>query len=113
VDIRTTDVYTNEEVLEIIRKNIESDYGSPSLSLNPSGISREHPLVRIAEESGIELFGSPTMSDQTFVSAPSVKMGPGMSERSHTSDEYVYLSEIEHGIKTYIYLLEKFLTGKE
>ncbi len=112
VDIRTTDVYSNEEVLEVIKANINSGFGQPSLSLNPSGISEEHPLVRIAEESGITLIGSPTMSDQTFVSAPSVKMGPGMSERSHTSDEYVYLSEIEHGIQTYIYLLEKFLSGK-
>jgi acetylornithine deacetylase len=112
VDIRTTDTYSNEEVLEIIDKNIKSDYGTPSLSLNPSSIPQDHPLVKIAKESGVEIFGSPTMSDQTFVSAPSVKMGPGMSERSHTSDEYVYLSEIEHGIQTYIYLLEKFLTGK-
>jgi acetylornithine deacetylase len=111
VDIRTTDVYNNEEVLRIIKENIKSDFGQPSLSLNPSAIAENHPLVRIARENGIELFGSPTMSDQTFISAPSVKMGPGMSERSHTSDEYVYLNEIEHGIQTYIYLLEKFLTG--
>ncbi len=113
VDIRSTDVYGNEEILNIIKKHIKSDYGKPSLSLNPSGIDKTHPLVKIAKESGIELFGSPTMSDQTFITAPSVKMGPGMSERSHTSDEYVYLSEIEHGIQTYIYLLEKFLTGNQ
>ena len=111
VDIRTTDVYGNEEVLAKIKENIKSDFGKPSLSLNPSGIAKDHALVRIAKDSGIELFGSPTMSDQTFISAPSVKMGPGMSERSHTSDEYVYLNEIEHGIQTYIYLLEKLLTG--
>lgn len=111
VDIRTTDVYTNEEILDIIKKNISSDFGKPSLSLNPSNIQDDHPLVRIAKENGVEVFGSPTMSDQTFITAPSIKMGPGMSERSHTSDEYIYLSEIEHGIQTYIFLIEKFLTG--
>lgn len=111
VDIRTTDVYSNEEALDIIKKNITSDFGEPSLSLNPSNMSEDHPLVKIAKENGVEVFGSPTMSDQTFITAPSVKIGPGMSERSHTSDEYVYLNEIEHGIQTYIFLLEKFLTG--
>jgi acetylornithine deacetylase len=36
-------------------------------------------------------------------------MGPGRSERSHTADEYVFLSEIEEGIDKYIELLENFL----
>jgi acetylornithine deacetylase len=36
-------------------------------------------------------------------------MGPGRSERSHTADEFVYLSEIEEGIEKYIKLLDQFL----
>ena len=109
VDIRTTDVYTNKKILEIIREHTECKIDSPSLDLNPSGISENHLLLQIAKEIGIKTFGSPTMSDQAFISAPSVKIGPGNSQRSHQADEYVYLSEIEDGIKIYIDLLERIL----
>jgi len=40
---------------------------------------------------------------------PTLKMGPGDSARSHTADEFIYLSEIEEGIGTYIKLVEQIL----
>jgi acetylornithine deacetylase len=109
VDIRTIDSYTHEEILAVIKENTNSSYGNPSLSLSPSSIPSEHPLVRTAQSLGIKTFGSPTLSDQTFIPAASVKMGPGMSERSHTADEFVYLEEIQLGLKTYSELLSRFL----
>lgn len=38
---------------------------------------------------------------------PALKMGPGESERSHTADEYVCLSEIAEGIAVYETYIEK------
>ncbi len=110
VDVRTTDAYTNEQVLQIIKQNITSEIVRTSLRLKPSSIDPNHPLVKIAEELGIKTFGSPTLSDQTYIEAPSVKMGPGMSERSHTPNEFIYLEEIKLGIGRYIELLERLLT---
>jgi acetylornithine deacetylase len=109
VDIRTTDVCDNKMVLDLFRKNVRSSFKQPSLDLNPSSIPMDHDLVKVAEALGIRTFGSPTLSDQTYITGPSVKMGPGLSERSHTPNEFVYLSEIEEGIEIYIKLLEKFL----
>ena len=40
------------------------------------------------------------------MSFPSVKLGPGASERSHSADEYIKISEIEQAIDTYVQLLE-------
>jgi acetylornithine deacetylase len=54
---------------------------------------------------GLRLYGSPTTSDQALIKAPSVKIGPGDSARSHSADEFIYLNEIEKGITTYINLL--------
>jgi acetylornithine deacetylase len=110
VDIRTTDAYRHEEILDTIRKHINSDFAAPTLDLSPSSIPLTHPLVQAAEKIGLKTFGSPTLSDQTFIPAPSVKLGPGRSERSHTADEFVYVEEIESGIKTYIDLMNQFLT---
>ncbi|MCK5034209.1 MAG: M20 family metallo-hydrolase [Calditrichia bacterium] len=109
VDIRSTDVCSNDEILEIIKSNIDSEILKSSLNLNPSGISVDHTLVQTAKGMGVKTFGSPTLSDQAMLNVPSVKIGPGMSERSHTANEFVYLSEIEDGIINYIQLLEKFL----
>jgi acetylornithine deacetylase len=109
VDIRSTDICNNEMILEVMKQNLISKFDKPSLNLQPSSIPLDHHLVQTAKSLGMETFGSPTLSDQTYISAPSVKMGPGRSERSHTADEYVFLSEIEEGIDKYIELLENFL----
>ncbi len=46
------------------------------------------------------------MSDMAVMhSFPSLKIGPGESSRSHTADEYIEISEIDTGIKTYIDIL--------
>lgn len=113
VDIRTTDRYTFEEILSIVKQNIGADIIGCSLNLRASYIPQNHDLVNCARTLGITMFGSPTLSDRTFISAPSVKIGPGRSERSHMADEYVLLSEIEQGIDMYINLLDKFLSPQE
>lgn len=106
VDVRTTDVYQNLEVLAIIREHVRSSVEPRSTRLNPSSISVEHPIVQSGIRLGKELYGSPTMSDQAILSIPSIKTGPGDSARSHTADEFIYLDEIDAGIRYYIDLLK-------
>ncbi len=106
VDVRTTDTWSNEEVLDVISEHIESEIKPLSIRLKPSFISPDHPIIQGGKKLGIETYGSPTMSDQAFLSVPSLKMGPGDSARSHTADEYIHLHEIEEGIETYIKLLD-------
>ena len=106
VDVRVTDAYTLEEVLEIIKQHVSSEVVPRSLRLRPSGIAKDHILVRAAEKLGIHQYGSPTTSDQALIPVPSVKIGPGDSARSHSADEFIFISEIDSGIKRYIQLLD-------
>jgi acetylornithine deacetylase len=106
VDIRVTDSYLLEEVLEIVKKNVECEVAPRSLRLRPSGISETHPLILSAKKLGKKLYGSPTTSDQALIPVQSIKMGPGDSARSHSADEFIYLNEIREGIDTYIRLIE-------
>jgi acetylornithine deacetylase len=55
---------------------------------------------------GLKPFGSPTLSDQALLDCPSFKLGPGDSARSHTADEYILLSELEHSLPCYLELLD-------
>jgi len=105
VDVRVTDAYTLEEVLEIIQQHVSSEVVPRSMRLRPSGIASDHVLVRAAEKLGIHQYGSPTTSDQALIPVPSVKIGPGDSARSHMADEFIYLTEIDEGINMYIKLI--------
>lgn len=105
VDVRTTDIHSNEEVLAIIRRHVRSEVRPRSTRLNPSSIRTSHPLVQAGKKLGLKLFGSSTLSDQALLSVPSVKIGPGESARSHTADEFILIQEIEDGIDTYIKLI--------
>ena len=109
LDIRVTDAYSNEEILEILKENLKSDVKARSLRLKSSSIAAEHPIVKAAINTGSKVYGSPTLSDQALLSVPSLKMGPGDSARSHTANEYIYLIEIEQGIQKYIDCLTEVL----
>lgn len=109
VDVRTTDVYSNEETLAIIKQHVQSDVKARSTRLNSSSIPEDHPLVLSAISLGKKTYGSPTMSDQALLRIPSVKLGPGFSGRSHMADEFIFLDEIRSGIDDYICILEKII----
>jgi acetylornithine deacetylase len=108
VDVRPTECYTNEEILEIICANVQADITPRSTHLQSSGLALEHPIVRKAVAMGKITYGSPTLSDQALMRFPTLKMGPGDSARSHAPDEYILLSEIRAGIADYIELLTDF-----
>lgn len=109
VDVRVTDRYTNQEVLDIIRAHVSCEATPRSLRLKPSSISPAHPIVRAGLALGRTTYGSPTTSDQALIDIPSLKLGVGDSARSHSADEYVGLSEIREGIDLYIRMLETIL----
>jgi acetylornithine deacetylase len=109
MDVRVTDVYKNEEVLEIIEQNLYSEVNPRSVRLKPSSIDKNHPIVQSGISLGRTTYVSPTTSDQALLDVPSLKMGPGDSARSHTANEYVYLTEVEEGIDLYIQILSKIV----
>lgn len=105
-DIRTNEYYDNQEVFEFIRKHLKSEVKARSFHLRSSHIPESHPLVRRCVEIGLKPFGSPTLSDQALMPFPSLKLGPGESERSHSADEFICLEEISHAFDVYMQLLD-------
>lgn len=107
VDVRTTDALSNAETVEFISGAITSEVTPRSLHIAASAISESHPLVRAALATGSQTFVSPTTSDQSVLPMiDTLKIGIGMSERSHTPDEFVRISEIDRGIKQYIQIIK-------
>lgn len=106
VDVRSNEMYTNDEILEIINKNVSCDFQARSTRLSSTATPLHHPIVLRGIELNLPLFGSPTLSDQALMPFPSLKMGPGDSARSHTADEYILLDEIREAIEIYVDMLD-------
>ncbi|MFI3287155.1 MAG: M20/M25/M40 family metallo-hydrolase [Rikenellaceae bacterium] len=109
VDVRNNGCYSNIEILEIIKQNVECSVKARSVRLNASSIEVTHPFVQCCIDSGSVPFGSQTLSDQALVACQSVKIGVGDTKRSHTSDEWIYISEIESGIDKFIKIFKQYL----
>ena len=109
VDVRVNDQYSNEELAKILTEAAPCEMTPRSLHLNSSSIGMDHELVQAGIALGRKTYGSPTLSDQAALECPSLKLGPGLSTRSHSANEYIFVHEIEEAIKIYIELAGKIL----
>jgi acetylornithine deacetylase len=109
VDTRVNELYTFEDVLEVIHKNVQCEVTPRSTRLRSTSIAIDHPLIKSGVALGRTYYGSPTTSDKALMPFQALKMGPGDSARSHTADEYIYINEIVEGIELYVRLLNEIL----
>ncbi|MBL0305840.1 MAG: M20 family metallo-hydrolase [Chitinophagaceae bacterium] len=109
VDTRINELYSFEEVIDIIKANVQCEVMPRSTRLRSTSIALDHPLVKAGLNLGSAYYGSPTTSDKALMPFPALKMGPGDSARSHTANEYIYIDEIKKGIELYIQLLNQIV----
>ncbi len=109
VYVRVNDKYTNREIFEALDTMTKSRLIPRSFNLNSSSIPEKHPFVQAGLKQGRQTYGSPTLSDQSVLSCPSLKMGPGDSTRSHSADEFIFLNEISEGIEIFIKIFKEIL----
>ncbi len=107
VDCRTTDAYSNQEMVDIVAAALESEVTPRSTRIGASALDKEHPLLRAAKSLGAESYVSPTTSDMALMPWPTLKMGIGDSSRSHTADEYVEVEEVVEGVEFYKEFIKK------
>ncbi len=109
IDIRVNEKYTSHEIFEVLDRQTKSKLVARSFNLNPSFIRKEHPFVQAGLKWGRKTYGSPTLSDQSVLNIPSLKIGPGNSKRSHSANEFIYLDELKEGIQLFIKIFEEIL----
>lgn len=108
-DVRVNELYTFEEVLELINANTVSTIQPRSSRLRSTSIALDHPLVQSGKALGRTYYGSPTTSDKALMNFPTLKFGPGDSARSHSADEFIWIHEIGEGIEMYIQLIDPII----
>lgn len=108
LDVRTTPALDRAEIVRRIQQAVAGEVRVLSDRLLPRETSAQTPLVEAARRArpGARVYGSPTLSDMAFLhGTPTVKCGPGRSERSHTPDEFVLESEVLEGARFYTRLV--------
>ena len=109
VDVRPNGMYTNPELLAMIKDSVDCEVKERSTRIGSSSLPMDHPAVVRGLSLGLEPFGSPTTSNQAVCPFPTLKIGPGESSRSHSADEYIVLDEISEGVR----ILTELLNGLE
>ncbi len=104
VDIRTIPEIAASNVVERVRSVAESEVWVRSDRLAPAHTPDGAAILAAVDAvlPGCRPFGSPTMSDWAHLAGiPAVKLGPGISEVSHTANEWVSLAMVERAVGVY------------
>jgi acetylornithine deacetylase len=111
LDIRTVDDDAIGDIVDGVRSitgaevRVRSDR-LRSFNTDPDSVI-SHAARRARPES--KIIGSATLSDAVWTRhLPTVKIGPGQTERSHTAGEWVTRSELEAGVVFYARLIEEY-----
>ena len=107
VDVRPTDVYDNQELLQELQALCRSRLIPRNLKNRSSATPSSSLLLRAVDELGIEKFSSPTTSNWIKLPCEAIKMGPGGCARSHRADEFIRVKEIEDAVIIYKKFIEK------
>ncbi len=111
LDIRSTPAYSHDELIALIDKLVDADVEVHSKRLIPVATSPEDPIVKACIKAlpNAVPFGSPTLSDWIFIpDVPTVKIGPGPSERSHTPHEHIEIDAFLEGIEAYKRIIKAY-----
>ncbi|WP_263793014.1 M20/M25/M40 family metallo-hydrolase [Salinibacter sp.] len=113
VDLRTTPAYTHDEIAGLVSEAVDADVKVYSDRLVPCATPEDARIVQAAQAArpDAEPFGSPTSSDWVFLhDVPTVKMGPGPSNRSHTAAERIDVDEVKRAVTVYRNLIRAYFS---
>mgnify|MGYP006287519059 CR=1 FL=1 len=110
LDIRLNEHYSPREAWEILQRKMNATLRARSLDKKASAIPPGNTIVESARQLKIPCYGSNTLSNMACVAFPCVKIGPGVSARSHRPDEFICRSEINTANQQYIRLINQYIS---
>jgi acetylornithine deacetylase len=111
LDIRTVEGVGTRDLVRRVSEisgaevQVFSDRMAPVETSEDAGVVRAACRARPASR----VVGSATMSDAVWTRhLPTVKVGPGATERSHTAGEYITVAELHEGVAFYQRLIHEY-----
>lgn len=112
LDIRTIPEVSNQHIIDVLSQKLNAEVSVVSDRYVATSTDPNHKVVTSAlKASSAPSFGSPTSSDWVFLhDIPTVKIGPGHSQVSHTRDEFIEIDQLHKGVKVYQDLITQFFS---
>jgi acetylornithine deacetylase len=104
--------WDHDRIIKAVSSAVKSEVEVISKRLEPRYCHEDAAVLQAARSARptSTVYGSRTMSDMVFFpDTPTIKVGPGLSDRSHTPDEFVLESEILDGADFYHDLITAFV----
>lgn len=111
LDVRTTPMLTPEEIVHEISKKTNANVRVLDDRMKPLQTDISAKIVVAAKEArpGTPVVASSTMSDAVWTRhLPTIKVGPGKTERSHTAGEFITRDELHSGVAFYEKLIRNY-----
>lgn len=112
LDIRTQPGTSHDELIDSLRNLFNGEIEVRSQRLKAHACPLESELIQSIQIAlpSAKPYHSNTMSDLVFFDGvDAVKMGPGVSARSHSADEFILESELIEGAEGYFRVLQEVL----
>lgn len=111
IDIRTIPEVPNSIIINTFRDHLDADIEVISERFISTSTQPESSIAQAALKAGIgPFFGSPTASDWVFLAdVPTVKIGPGHSQQSHTRDESIEIDQLRKGVSLYKDIIRNYM----
>jgi acetylornithine deacetylase len=116
VDIRTVDDQQNDLLVAELEEITGAKVNVLSDRQSPFETDENSKIVTAAKKAlpQASVVASATMSDAVWTRhLPTIKIGPGRTERSHTAGEYITIDELTKGIAFYEQLIENFFNYRQ
>jgi len=111
LDVRTVPGSTTDGIVRAIEEKTKAKVKVVSDRLKPVETDEKSAIVQAACRARPEasVVASSTLSDAVWTRhLPTIKVGPGMTERSHTAGEYILVSELMGGVSFYERLVQEY-----
>ncbi len=112
VDIRTIPDIPVSQLIHDLNKTVDAEVVIKSDRLISTGTDPDSAIAKAAySATGKDFFGSPTCSDWVFLSdVPTVKLGPGDSNDSHTKNESIDLQQAKEAENVYGTIIRNYFS---
>jgi acetylornithine deacetylase len=114
VDVRTTPAYDHDALADELSSLVESRMEIHSKRFIPVATPHDSRIARACLDAlpDAEPFGSPTASDWIFLhDVPTVKIGPGASELSHTGAEHISIEHLKSAVHDYKRIIRAYYSS--
>ena len=109
-NIRTTPIYLNQYLLDLIKRKINSEVEILSNRIFPKETKENEKIVLAAKKAfpKLKISGFFATSDWAFIEKPTIILGVGNPKQAHSPDEFVEVSQIKKVKEIYTKSIKNF-----